>query len=113
MLMCAPSPSPVRIACSTQERLITGSMPGNAASTKLTCALGAAPKSVAAEENSFALEIAWAWTSSPMMISQLPVRPSIIMSRHHRRLRSERGRGLDHARGANQGLLVEGAANQL
>ena len=52
--MCAFSPSPVRTACATHSRLITGSMPGNAASTKLTCVFGGAPKSVAAPENSFA-----------------------------------------------------------
>ena len=36
MLMCAFRPRPVRTACATHSRLITGSMPGNAASTKLT-----------------------------------------------------------------------------
>ena len=75
--MCAFSPSPVRTACATHSRLITGSMPGNAASTKLTCELGGAPKSVAAPENSFALLITWAWTSRPTTTSQAPVEPSI------------------------------------
>jgi hypothetical protein len=32
-------------------------MPGNAASTRLTCVFGSAPKSVAAPENSFAREM--------------------------------------------------------
>ena len=76
--MCAFSPSPVRTACATHSRLITGSMPGNAASTKLTCVLGGAPKSVAAPENSFASLITWAWTSSPTTTSQAPVEPSIV-----------------------------------
>ena len=40
----APSgPSPVRTACSTQRALITGSMPGMAASTSDTWVLGSAP----------------------------------------------------------------------
>ena len=41
------------MACSTQKALITGNIPGIAASTKLTCVLGSAPKSVAAPENNF------------------------------------------------------------
>jgi len=53
-------PSPVLTACSTQNRLMTGSMPGKAASTGETCVFGSAPKSVAAPENSLAFEITWA-----------------------------------------------------
>ncbi len=69
-------------ACSTQMRLITGSMPGKAASTKLeTWVLGSAPKAVAAPENSLALEITWAWTSRPMHDLPAPVRPSIRLMR--------------------------------
>ena len=41
-------------ACSTQCRLITGSMPGKAASTGETWVLGSAPNAVAAPENSLA-----------------------------------------------------------
>ncbi len=44
-------------------------MPGKAASTKETCEFGSAPKSVAAPENSFALEMTWAWTSRPTTTS--------------------------------------------
>src|SRR5919197_1195063 len=102
---------PVRTACSTHLRLITGSMPGNAASTKLTCVLGSAPKSVAAPENSFALEMTWAWTSSPITISHVPVLPSISMS-DSRRLRGELGGTLQHSGGAEQRLLVKGAADE-
>ena len=65
----------MRTACSTQTSLMTGSMPGKAASTKLTWLFGAAPKSVAEPENSFAFEMTWAWTSSPITISQSPVSP--------------------------------------
>src|SRR5579862_6470193 len=53
-------------------------MPGKAASTGETWVLGSAPNRVAAPENSFAFETIWAWTSSPMTVSQLPLRPSII-----------------------------------
>src|SRR3954469_11416302 len=56
---------------------MTGSMPGNAASTVETCVFASAPNPVAAPENSFARAVTWAWTSRPMTISQEPVRPSI------------------------------------
>src|SRR3546814_1547060 len=55
-LICAPRPSPVFTACSTQYSLMTGSMPGMAASTRLTWVLGSAPNAVAAPENSFDCE---------------------------------------------------------
>ena len=79
MLIAALMPRPVRTACSTQVRLITGSMPGMAASTSETWLLGGAPKAVAAPENNFAADITWACTSRPMTTSQSPVRPSMIM----------------------------------
>jgi hypothetical protein len=66
----ALSPSPVRTACATQNSLITGSMPGIAASTKETLALGSAPKAVEAPEKSLAFEATWAWTSMPITSSQ-------------------------------------------
>jgi hypothetical protein len=56
---------------------MTGSMPGNAASTKLTWLFGSAPNAVAAPLNSFARLITWAWTSRPTTTSHLPVEPSI------------------------------------
>src|ERR1700712_4163976 len=54
---------------------MTGSMPGIAASTSETWLLGSPPNSVEAPENSFEREVTWAWTSSPMTISQSPVAP--------------------------------------
>src|SRR5258708_8564755 len=54
---------------------MTGSMPGIAASTNETWLLGSPPNSVAAPENSFEFEVTWAWTSSPITISQSPVAP--------------------------------------
>ena len=54
--MAPPKPRPVRTACSMQARLMTGSMPGMAASTRLTWVFGSAPKAVGAPENSFADE---------------------------------------------------------
>ena len=76
-LICASSPNPVRTACATHSRLSTGSMPGNAASTKLTWLFGSAPNAVAAPLNSLDWLITWAWTSRPTTISHVPVAPSI------------------------------------
>src|SRR6266566_222458 len=55
--------------------LITGSMPGMAASTSDTCELGSPPNAVEAPEKSFAREVTWAWTSMPITTSQSPVAP--------------------------------------
>src|SRR4029453_4258509 len=55
--------------------LIPGSMAGIAASTSETCELGSPPKAVEAPENSFDLEVTWAWISMPMTTSQSPVAP--------------------------------------
>ena len=63
-------------AC-THSSLMTGSMPGIAASTRLTLALGAAPKAVEAPENSFASDVTCACTSMPMITSQSPVAPGM------------------------------------
>ena len=60
-----------------QASLITGSMPGIAASTRETWLLGSPPNSVEAPENSFALEATWACTSMPITTSQSPVVPRI------------------------------------
>ncbi len=76
-MTCASSPSPVRTACATHSALITGSIPGNPASTKLTCVFAAAPYSADAPENSFARLVTCACTSSPTTISHAPVAPSI------------------------------------
>ena len=76
-MISASSASPVRTAWVTQWLLITGSMPGIAASTSETWLLGSAPKAVGAVEKSLACEIAWAWTSSPTAISHAPLRPAI------------------------------------
>src|SRR5258708_2726793 len=56
---------------------MTGSMPGIAASTNETWLLGSPPNSVEAPENSFEFEVTWAWTSSPITVSQSPVAPLI------------------------------------
>ena len=53
-------------------------MPGKPASTSETCSFGPAPKPTAAPEKSLALEATWAWISSPMTISQSPVRPLMV-----------------------------------
>ena len=74
-LILAFRPSPVRTAWATQASLITGSMPGMAASTSETWLLGSPPNSVEAPENSLALEATWACTSRPITTSQSPVAP--------------------------------------
>jgi hypothetical protein len=54
-------------------------MPGIAASTRLTCVFGSAPKVVEAPEKSFdAVAVIWAWTSRPTTTSHSPVSPSIL-----------------------------------
>ena len=67
----------MRTAWRTHSSLITGSMPGIAASTSETCAFGPPPKAVEAPENSLAFAVTWACTSMPMTTSQSPVAPLI------------------------------------
>src|SRR3954451_7532844 len=74
--MTASSAMPVRTACRMHSLFGTGSMPGIAASTRLTCVFGSAPNAVAAPENSLdAVAVICAWTSSPTTTSQSPVAP--------------------------------------
>ena len=65
----------MRTAWRTHSSLITGSMPGMAASTSETWAFGSPPNAVEAPENNLACEVTWAWTSMPMTTSQSPVAP--------------------------------------
>ena len=74
-LISASSAMPVRTAWRMHSRLGTGSMPGIAASTRLTWVLGSAPNAVAAPEKSLALRVTWAWTSRPITTSHSPVSP--------------------------------------
>ena len=67
----------MRTAWRTHSSLITGSMPGMAASTSETCAFGSPPNAVEAPENNLACEVTWACTSMPMTTSQSPVAPLI------------------------------------
>src|SRR5258707_15899452 len=55
-------------------------MPGIAASTSETWVFGSPPNSVEAPENSLDWEVTWAWTSSPITISQSPVAPLISLA---------------------------------
>src|ERR1700761_3910069 len=91
-------------------------MPGMAASTRLTWVLGSPPKSVGAPENSLELAVTWAWTSSPITISHLPVEPSIIpliSGRHDLRCGRERRRLFQRRRAGEDRLFVERAADEL
>ena len=69
----------MRTACRTHSSLITGSMPGIAASTSETWVFGSPPNAVEAPENSFEFEVTWAWTSMPITTSQSPVAPLISL----------------------------------
>src|SRR5258708_22151361 len=104
------------------SRLMTGSMPGMAASTSETWELGAPPNAVAAPENSLDCEATWAWTSRPITTSQSPVAPRIsfdffagaFISRLPPLRRREAAGGVfDHLRQREQRLLVERAADEL
>jgi hypothetical protein len=53
-------PRPLRIAWATHSSLMTGSMPGIAASTSDTWLFGGPPNSVEALENNLDLEMTWA-----------------------------------------------------
>ncbi len=75
----ALSPSPVRTAWAMQASLMTGSIPGMAASTKATFALGSAPKAVEAPEKSLAFVATCAWTSRPITSSQSALAPWITL----------------------------------
>src|SRR5690606_16072200 len=110
---------PVRTAWRMHSRFGTGSMPGIAASTRLTWLFGSAPNAAEAPENSLALEVTCACTSRPMTTSQVPVRPSIsnplmlLFSRQEGRLGTERRRLLDHPADFQDRLLVERLAQHL
>ena len=69
-MIFAFSPRPVRTAWATHSSLMTGSMPGMAASTSETWSLGSPPKAVEAPENSFERLVTWAWISMPITTSQ-------------------------------------------
>src|ERR1700691_102835 len=56
---------------------MTGSLSGIAASTSETWQLGTPQNPVDALESSFDFEVTWAWTSSPITISQSPLAPLI------------------------------------
>ena len=64
----------------TQVSLVDAAMPGIAASTRLTCVFGSAPKVVEAPEKSLALETTCAWTSRPTTTSHSPLSPWIRKS---------------------------------
>ena len=65
----------MRTACATHSRLMTGNMPGIAASTSETCEFGSPPNAVEAPENNFDREFTCAWISMPTTTSQSPVAP--------------------------------------
>ena len=67
----------MRIACFTHSSLMTGNMPGMAASTSDTWLFCSPPKAVEAPEKSFEFDVTCAWISMPTTTSQSPVAPLI------------------------------------
>src|SRR4051812_12537510 len=93
-----------------------GSMPGMAASIRLTWLLGSAPNSVAAPEKSLALDVTCAWTSRPITTSHSPVSPwmrySLILPPSPRPSHKP-GPFLDRQSRVQHALFVEGLADDL
>ncbi len=81
----------MRTAWATQNSLITGSIPGIAASTKETFEFGSIPNSVEAPEKSLAFEATWAWTSRPITSSQSAFAPEITLGFGVSKVRSSMG----------------------
>ena len=69
LLILAFNPIPVFIACLMQYSLITGNIPGNAASTKLTWVFGSLPNLVGDVENNLDSYNTCACTSRPITTS--------------------------------------------
>src|SRR5260370_11458906 len=96
---------------------MTGSMPGIAASTRETWLFGSPPNSVEAPENSFELEVTWAWTSSPITISQSPVAPFIsfgfaaLMLIHQPAVTSKRSAPIRFREGRSQPVYEPACTN--
>src|ERR1051326_9328954 len=72
-LMCSPSASAARAPNSTARRFKTGSAPGKPRHTGHVFTFGSSPKRVEHPQKIFDSVLSWAWTSSPMMVSQLLV----------------------------------------
>ena len=67
----------MRTACLTHSSLITGSMPGIAASTSETCCSARRRTPSRRRRTAWTCEVTWAWTSRPITTSQSPVAPLI------------------------------------
>src|SRR5256885_1124968 len=70
-LTCSPSASAARAPNSITRRFKTGSAPGKPRHTGQVLAFGSSPKRVEHPQKIFDSVLSWAWTSSPMMVSQL------------------------------------------
>src|SRR5437660_10788583 len=70
-LMCSPSASAARAPKSTARQFKTGNAPGNPRHTGHVFAFGSSPKRVEHPQKIFDAVLSCAWTSSPMMVSQL------------------------------------------
>ena len=74
-LICAFRPRPVRTACAHAFLVDHRQHAGHGRVDQGDVAVRLAAEAVEAPENSFALEVTWAWTSMPMTTSQSPVAP--------------------------------------
>src|SRR6266705_71877 len=69
--MCRPSASAARAASSTARQFRTGKAPGRPRHTGQVLELGSSPNRVEHRQKIFDSVLSWAWTSSPMIVSQL------------------------------------------
>src|ERR1041384_3337463 len=69
-LMRSPSANAARAPNSTARRFKTGNAPGRPRHTGHVFAFGSSPKRVEHPQKIFDSVLSWAWTSSPMMVSQ-------------------------------------------
>src|SRR5260370_35213820 len=96
---------------------MNGRMLGIAASTSETWLFGSPPNSVEAPENSFELEVTWAWTSSPITISQSPVAAFInfgfaaLMLIHQPAVTSKRSAPIRSREGRSQPIYKPACTN--
>src|SRR6184192_3078379 len=88
-LTCSPSASAARAPNSMTRRFKTGSAPGNARHTGHVFAFGSSPKRVEHPQKIFDSVLSWAWTSSPMMVSQSLIVSSSVFRIHYRQSKAK------------------------
>src|SRR5205809_8047209 len=87
--MCRPRASAARAPKSTTRRFKTGSAPGSPRQTGQVFAFGSDPKRVEHPQKIFDSVLSWAWTSSPMMVSQSLIVSSSVFRVHYRQSKAK------------------------